>query len=214
MTDRRLELLHVDQLRSAPVSPDTTRFATPDTDAETVVYTPHPDESQVLLDTRRSFITYPRGEWRAHAVHALQARLLGVKWHTGSGRHGYTPAMCSMLTLEDISSNDKSEMQEDLQLLICTVLQRHPRLSYFQGFHDIMTVLYLTLLSRVPRPRKDETAQDREEWDELVRAAEVVALCRTRDAMGKGLGPMMGMLKLLRRVLAAADPQLYRISSS
>lgn len=105
-------------------------------------------------------------------------------------------------------------MQEDLQSLICTVLQRHPRLSYFQGFHDIMTVLYLTLLNRVPRPRKDETAQGREEWDELVRAAEVVALCRTRDAMGKGLGPMMGMLKLLRRVLAAADPQLYRISSS
>lgn len=114
----------------------------------------------------------------------------------------------------DISSDDKAEMQEDLQVLICTVLQRHPRLSYFQGFHDIKTVLYLTLLSRVPRPRKDETAQDREEWDELVRAAEVVALCRTRDAMGKGLGPMMGMLKVLRRVLAAADPQLYRISSS
>lgn len=87
-------------------------------------------------------------------------------------------------------------MQEDLQALIVSVLQRHPRLSYFQGFHDIMTVLYLTLLSDCPRRRADRfSPQERTEWAELVHAAEVVALCRTRDAMGKGLGPMMGMLR-------------------
>jgi hypothetical protein len=184
----RLELLHVDQLRSAPVSPDTTRFATPDTDAETVVYTPHQDEEQVLLDTRRAFVTYPRGEEKI-------------------------AASASLLTA-DLSSDAKAEMQEDLQALICAVLQRHPALQYFQGFHDIATVLYLTLLSRVPRPREGATASDREEWDTLVRATEVVALNRTRDAMGKDLNPMMGMLKLLRRVLVAADPGLYRISAS
>ncbi|BEJ11669.1 hypothetical protein CspHIS471_0201290 [Cutaneotrichosporon sp. HIS471] len=169
-----LELLHVERLRSTPSSPGATRFATPETDAETVVYTPHQDEGQVLLDTRRAFVTYPR----------------------------------------DISSDAKADMQEDLTALICTVLQRHPALSYFQGFHDIATVMYLTFLSKVPRPREGATAQDREEWDTLVRATEVVALSRTRDGMGKDLGPMMGMLKLLRRVLAAADPGLYRISTS
>ncbi|GMK56226.1 hypothetical protein CspeluHIS016_0300660 [Cutaneotrichosporon spelunceum] len=169
-----LELLHVDRLRSEPSSPEVTRFATPETDAETVVYTPHRDEGQVLLDTRRAFVTYPR----------------------------------------DLSSDAKTEMQEDLTALICAVLQRHPKLSYFQGFHDIAAVLYLTLLTNVPRPREGATAQDRGEWDTLVRATEVVALCRTRDGMSKDLGPMMGMLKLLRRVLAVADPGLYRISSS
>lgn len=51
-------------MHSAPVSPDTTRFATPETDAETVVYSPHKDEGQVLLDTKRAFVTYPRGAWR------------------------------------------------------------------------------------------------------------------------------------------------------
>lgn len=86
-------------------------------------------------------------------------------------------------------------MQEDLQELICEVLRQHPKLNYFQGFHDIMTVLYLTLLTNVPRPRTGETAADKEEWQKLVRAAEVVSLCRTRDAMGKGLGPMMGLLR-------------------
>lgn len=87
-------------------------------------------------------------------------------------------------------------MQEDLQNLIVAVLQRHPRLSYFQGFHDITTVLYLTLLSKAPRRRAEKfTPEERAEWAELVRASEIVALCRTRDAMGKGLAPMMGMLK-------------------
>lgn len=85
-------------------------------------------------------------------------------------------------------------MQEDLQALIVAVLQRHPRLSYFQGLHDIISVLYLTLLS--DRPRRDKAdPRARAEWAELVRAAELVTLCRTRDAMGKGLAPMMGMLR-------------------
>jgi hypothetical protein len=126
---------------------------------------PHPDEHQVLLDTRRAFVTYPRG----------------------------------------LSGADKAAMQDDLQRLIATVLQRHPRLSYFQGFHDIATVLYLTLLSAAPRPRSEEealTPRDRAEWAELVRAAELVALCRTRDAMGKDLSPMMGMLRYVNGSLA------------
>lgn len=86
-------------------------------------------------------------------------------------------------------------MQQDLHALICEVLRRHPKLNYFQGFHDIMTVLYLTLLTHVPRRREHETQEDKEEWEQLVRAAEIVSLHRTRDAMGKGLGPMMGLLR-------------------
>jgi len=60
-----------------------------------------------------------------------------------------------------------------------------------------MTVMYLTLLSDCPRRRDTDrfSVEERTEWAELVHAAEVVALCRTRDAMGKGLAPMMGMLR-------------------
>ncbi|KAL1406014.1 GTPase-activating protein gyp8 [Vanrija albida] len=136
---------------------------------------PHRDEGQVRLDTRRSFVTYPKG----------------------------------------LTPGDKTAMQADLQALIVAVLQRHPGLNYFQGFHDIMTVLYLTVLDRTPRAAGEKTSEeDERQWDELLAAAEVVSLCRVRDAMGKSLGPMMGMLRLLRRVLAVADPQLYRVSAS
>lgn len=87
-------------------------------------------------------------------------------------------------------------MQEDLQVLIVGILQRHPCLSYFQGLHDIMTVLYLTLIEDPPRRKGEKAAlAERLQWTELTRAAEVVCLCRMRDAMGSGLGPLMGMLK-------------------
>lgn len=137
-------------------------------------------------------------------------------------------------------------MQADLHALIVAVLQRHPELNYFQGFHDIMTVLYLTFLDRTPRrgsveegkrdtvdekaeavdekadvvevveekgevdekaevvdekvPEVDEQRfevdeEGQRQWDELLAAAEVVSLCRVRDAMGTSLGPMMGMLR-------------------
>lgn len=172
----RLELLHVDALgessRARGSTPERERAGT-DTASASVVFSPHADEGQVLLDTRRAFVAYPRG----------------------------------------LSGGSKAAMQEDLQALICSVLQQHPRLSYFQGLHDIATVLYLTLLDSVPYPAQPDEGEKRE-WDTLTQATKIVCLYRVRDAMGAGLGPMMGMLRLLRRLLAKADPELYRLSST
>lgn len=47
-----------------------------------------------------------------------------------------------------------------------------------QGYHDIITVLFLTL----------------SESDQLL-CAEKMSLHRLRDAMGKGLEPLMGLLQ-------------------
>lgn len=54
-------MLHTDRLAGKAAINDA-RHPSPDTDTdETVVFTPHQDEGQVLLDTHRSFVTYPRG---------------------------------------------------------------------------------------------------------------------------------------------------------
>ncbi|KIR52495.1 hypothetical protein I315_05104 [Cryptococcus gattii Ru294] len=46
-----------------------------------------------------------------------------------------------------ISSENKLAMQEDLNDLIVNVLRKYPALSYFQqGYHDILSVLYLTFI--------------------------------------------------------------------
>lgn len=54
----RLELLHVDQLVEPPATPVTSTLD--EEDDETSVQ--HRDEEQVLLDTRRAFVTYPKGK--------------------------------------------------------------------------------------------------------------------------------------------------------
>ncbi|EJC99233.1 uncharacterized protein FOMMEDRAFT_170559 [Fomitiporia mediterranea MF3/22] len=79
-------------------------------------------------------------------------------------------------------------LQADLNDLIMSVFRRHPRLSYFQGYHDIITVLFLTL----------------PESDQLL-CSEKMSLHRLRDAMGKGLEPLLGLLQILKYLLRLVD---------
>lgn len=69
----------------------------------TVSSNKHRDEDQVLLDTRRSFVVYPRGE--ANLLPKLKA---------------------------GIPQESKKMMQEQLFEVIVGVLRKYPRLSYFQ----------------------------------------------------------------------------------
>ncbi|WVF65676.1 hypothetical protein IAT40_000407 [Kwoniella sp. CBS 6097] len=209
--------------------------------------TPHPNERQVKLDTDRSFVTYPKG----------------------------------------LPSKNKLELQADLNDLIVGVLRKYPALSYFQGYHDILSVLYLTFIPPKPTPQrsrsssrtrirtsrsaqhtpevlstpvmepmmeakppildidekfeKSENDQEKQEqtkleevkpikedsppppyafisrntedWRELRRCSEMVSLNRVRDAMGSGMEGMMGLLRILKRILKAADPELSRFSA-
>ncbi|KAJ3806647.1 rab-GTPase-TBC domain-containing protein [Lentinula lateritia] len=85
-------------------------------------------------------------------------------------------------------------LQESLNKLLVTLFRRHPSLSYFQGYHDIITVLFLTLPSPLHLP-----------------CAEKVSLHRTRDAMGDGLEPVLGLLRFLAKLIAAVDVELAKL---
>ncbi|KAA1474967.1 hypothetical protein DENSPDRAFT_866750 [Dentipellis sp. KUC8613] len=84
---------------------------------------------------------------------------------------------------------DRTQRQHALHALIVQVFRRHPGLSYFQGYHDIITVLLLTLPE-----------------DVQLRSAERLSLQRLRDSMGRTLEPLVGLLRVLQRLLRVADP--------
>lgn len=65
------------------------------------------------------------------------------------------------------SKKDREALQRELHDLLVAVLHRRPRLSYFQGYYDIITVLFPTLLSEI----------------QLV-CAEQLSVHRLRDFMG------------------------------
>ncbi|CUA76695.1 hypothetical protein RSOLAG22IIIB_02162 [Rhizoctonia solani] len=101
------------------------------------------------------------------------------------------------------SQQRKDKRKKQLTELIIDVLERHPQLSYFQGYHDIISTLQLTLH---PSLEKDEKA-----WHLLRECALKITLHRARDAMGTGLEPLTGQLRILRRLLRLADPELARL---
>ncbi|KAL9939558.1 hypothetical protein V8E36_001375 [Tilletia maclaganii] len=93
---------------------------------------------------------------------------------------------------------------------LCTgVLQRRKALSYYQGYHDVLTVLLLTLLPESNEP--DSIAAIPSIPPELHLAAERLSLHWLRDAMTRNLDATMGHLRLLRIFLRRADPELADI---
>ncbi|CAN8103140.1 unnamed protein product [Discula destructiva] len=79
-----------------------------------------------------------------------------------------------------------------LQSLILSVLRRHPYLHYFQGYHDITQVLLLVLPPRLRSP-----------------ALARLSLLRIRDFMLPNLDAAIAQLRLIPRILHAADPALW-----
>ncbi|KAF2279334.1 uncharacterized protein EI97DRAFT_172868 [Westerdykella ornata] len=82
--------------------------------------------------------------------------------------------------------------KEELSNVIVEVLRRYPALSYFQGYHDIVQVLYLVL-----GPESAPSAAIR------------LSLLRIRDYMLPSLDPAIRHLELLPVILKIEDRVLY-----
>nr|VWP00440.1 STE/STE11/CDC15 protein kinase [Ganoderma boninense] len=87
-----------------------------------------------------------------------------------------------------VSSREK--LQTALNRLIISVFRRRPRLHYFQGYHDIVSVVFLTLPKELHIP-----------------VVAKLSLHRVRDSMGTTLEPVVGLLRVLKRLLELVDPE-------
>ncbi|KAI0628633.1 rab-GTPase-TBC domain-containing protein [Trametes polyzona] len=83
---------------------------------------------------------------------------------------------------------NREKLQTGLNRLIVSLFRRRPRLHYFQGYHDIVSVLFLTLPEELHFP-----------------VTEKMSLHRVRDSMGTTLEPVVGLLRILKRILHLAD---------
>ncbi|KAI0298657.1 rab-GTPase-TBC domain-containing protein [Multifurca ochricompacta] len=119
---------------------------------------PHRDERQIRLDTDRSFVLYPL---LSHPLTNLA---------------------------DDGPEDVRLARQAELNHLIVQTFRRHPGLNYFQGFHDIATVLQLTLPPKIALP-----------------ALEKLSLHRLRDSMGHTLEPLTSLMLILQRLLRLVD---------
>lgn len=99
-----------------------------------------------------------------------------------------------------------------LQSLIFAVLRKHPTLRYFQGFHDIASVLLLVLDNEsgasVHRAGNAEKTPDALVSEITAQALARLSLLRIRDFMLPSLDAALAQLALLPAILCAADPTL------
>ena len=84
---------------------------------------PHKDEGQVKLDVNRSFVSFPKSQ------------------SSGSKVQPEFEIDDSV----DISSQEKDKLRLELELVIVTILRRHPSLNYFQGYHDVSSNILVLL---------------------------------------------------------------------
>ncbi|KAF9788225.1 rab-GTPase-TBC domain-containing protein [Thelephora terrestris] len=92
------------------------------------------------------------------------------------------------------SDEVKEEMKTRLNELIVSIFRKRPTLNYYQGYHDIISVLFLTL------PPEIQSA-----------SVEKLSIHRLRDSMGPGLEPLIGLLQLLKNLLRLIDPEYAQL---
>ncbi|KIY64707.1 hypothetical protein CYLTODRAFT_401513 [Cylindrobasidium torrendii FP15055 ss-10] len=91
-------------------------------------------------------------------------------------------------------TRDRTALQDELNKLLVSLFRRRPKLNYFQGYHDIVTVFFLTL----PQELQFE-------------CVESLSLHRVRDAMGMGLEPVLGLVRIIQNLLKLADPEYSEV---
>ncbi|XP_006463539.1 hypothetical protein AGABI2DRAFT_120352 [Agaricus bisporus var. bisporus H97] len=89
------------------------------------------------------------------------------------------------------SDSQRIRLQKDLHRLIVALFRKRPKLNYFQGYHDIATVVFLTL------PEELQSS-----------CLENLSLHRLRDSMGVGLEPVLGLLGVTKKLIELADPDM------
>jgi hypothetical protein len=139
----------------------------------------HPDEHQIKLDTDRSFVLYPVGK------RELLICCTTIVESSPNSRAPCEPRRTAKLIEPPhhlrISEKTSFELLPGTRVLSLQTLSASLTRSDTQGFHDIITVLFLTLPEEL----------------QLV-CAEKISLHRLRDAMGKGLEPVLGLLRCVR----------------
>ncbi|KAG1798988.1 rab-GTPase-TBC domain-containing protein [Suillus plorans] len=102
-----------------------------------------------------------------------------------------------MYPADDNEDSRRTVLQTSLNSLIVSLLRKRRKLHYFQGYHDIVTVVFLTLPPELQLP-----------------CIEKLSLHRLRDSMGPTLEPVLGLLRIARNLLRIIDPKYAMLLES
>lgn len=98
--------------------------------------------------------------------------------------------------------------RKELSTVIVGVLRRHPALNYYQGYHDVVSVLLCVLVPHSEsRGESEIQPASQDALDAVVDVACRLSLHFLRDAMTENMTPTLGHLKVLRDLLRHSSSQ-------
>ncbi|WFC97098.1 GTPase-activating protein gyp8 [Malassezia brasiliensis] len=100
---------------------------------------------------------------------------------------------------EDVRARRRAQ----LEAVVCGTLRRYPALHYYQGFHDIASIVLLTLSPSTPLG--EAAWPTTKERCRVQHAVDSFALHVVRDSMASNMDPVLGQLKIVRNIVRAAD---------
>lgn len=167
-------LLEVD-LSEEPVAPSAGLFATSDINHfDTHDLAPHKDEGQVMLDVKRLFT---------------------VLSHFNGLHSSMNSSFATILSPDEIE-----QLRKRLFCLVVRVLRKYPFLNYYQGYHDVASVVLLVF--------NDFGVTD-DEHAFLV--LEKITLNHLRDFMISEIALSINHLKLIPCIVEEVDPVLFQV---
>ena len=106
--------------------------------------------------------------------------------------------------------DDRPVRRQQLDTLIRSTLRRHPELHYFQGFHDLVAVVLVTLCPSTAAPWPSDAC-----YACVQATVDRLSLAFARDSHAADLLPVMGQLKIVRNIVRAADaPYAYALENA
>lgn len=139
---------------------------------------PHRDEEQVKLDIRRSFTI-----------------LMHAQLYQQSNTDSFTTI---------VSKADVEALKKTLLNLIIKMLRRYPCLNYYQGYHDIASVVLLVC----SLPKSSSFAVDEERAFHIL---EDLTLLHLRDFMISDINLSINHLRLVPALLEECNPEMFEL---
>lgn len=145
---------------------------------------PHKDEDQIRLDINRSFTIL--SHWQSF--------------------HQQSSQLDSYTTI--FSKTDVDELRKKLFSLIIKMLRKHPSLNYYQGYHDIASVILIICYENCPNSINPGIHIDEELAFSLL---EKLTIFHLRDFMIIDIQLSINHLKLIPTLLENIDSGLFNL---
>ncbi|KAI5969000.1 GYP8 [Candida margitis] len=195
-------------LLSSPACPTVSTFS-PESLLEnlnSIDLPPHKDEDQVKLDIQRSFTILNHIQSVVHNT--------SIPAMASSSSSSVTSSTEISEQLEKgssfatiLSTSDINSLKKILSNLIIKVLRKYPSLNYYQGYHDIASIILLVCY----KANHNELIEEDINQDLAFKLLEKLTVLHLRDFMVTDINLSVDHLRLIPAIIESVDKQLFQL---